>query len=212
MTSVTYTDHILLAILAIVWCALHSWLISVSLTEYLKKKLGSDYRYYRLFFNGFSLVTLTVVIWYRYLIKSEIIFDWDGYLRVVQIIMIALGVVLFLLGTKKYDARRFIGLAQLKEDVSRQGLTETGELDTSGILQVIRHPWYASLLLLIWAMPLDMAGLVLNVVFTLYLLIGAWLEERKLLREFGDAYSHYQQNVSMLIPIRWIKMKVHKSN
>ncbi|HEY9052790.1 MAG TPA: hypothetical protein VIQ03_14660 [Gammaproteobacteria bacterium] len=207
MTSVASTDHILLAVLAIVWCALHSWLISISVTEYLKKQLGSGYRYYRLFYNGFSLASLAVVIGYRYLIKSEIIFDWNDYLRIVQIAMIALGIVLFLLGTKKYDARRFMGLAQLKEDFSKQGLTSSGELDTSGILQVIRHPWYAALLLLIWAMPLDMAGLVLNIVFTLYLLIGIWLEEKKLLREFGEAYGHYQQNVSMLIPIKWIKSK-----
>ena len=208
MTSISYTDYILLAILAIVWCALHSWLISVSVTEYLKQKLGSHYRFYRLFFNGFSLISLAVVIGYRYLIKGEIVFDWDGYLRIIQLIMIVLGVLLFLLGAQKYDARRFMGLTQLNEDVTKQGLTSSGELDTSGILSVLRHPWYTSLLLLIWAMPLDMAGLVLNSVFTVYLLIGAWLEEKKLIREFGDAYSHYQQHVSMLIPVKWIKSKL----
>lgn len=208
MTSVSHTDYILLAILAIVWCVLHSWLISVSVTEYLKQKLGSDYRFYRLFFNGFSLVSLTAVIGYRYLIKGDVIFDWDGYLRIIQIIMVVLGVLLFLLGAQKYDARRFMGLTQLNEDVTKQGLTSSGELDTSGILSVLRHPWYTSLLLLIWAMPLDLAGLVLNVVFTVYLLIGAWLEEKKLLREFGDAYGNYQQNVSMLIPVKWIKSKL----
>lgn len=208
MESVSYINHMILVLLAVVWCSLHSWLISVSFTTYLKNKLGLHYRFYRLFFNGFALVSLAVVIWYRYLIRGDIIFDWQGYLRIIQIAMIVLGVILFLLGTQKYDARRFIGLTQLNEDVSKQGLTSSGELDTSGILGYIRHPWYASLLLLIWAQPMDMAGLVLNVVFTLYLIIGARLEENKLVKEFGDAYRNYQNTVSMLIPVKWLKSRL----
>lgn len=208
MSPVSYSDYLLLALLAGIWCVLHSWLISVSVTEYLKSALATQYRYYRLFFNAFSILTLAVVIWYRYDIRGEIVFDWTGYLRIVQFLMIVLGIVLFVQGAKKYDARRFLGLTQLKEDASLQGLTKSGELDTSGILQVIRHPWYASLLLIIWALPMDVAGLVLNSVFTVYLLIGAWLEEKKLLREFGDAYGNYQKSVSMLIPLKWLKSKL----
>ncbi len=208
MASVTYINYMVLALLAIVWCAMHSWLISASLTTYLKQKLGSHYRFYRLFFNGFALVTFAVVIWYRYLIKGDIVFDWQGNLRIIQAIMIILGIILFLLGTQKYDARRFFGLSQLKEDISKQGLTRSGELDTSGVLGIMRHPWYASLLLLIWALPLDLAGLVLNIVFTLYLIIGVRLEEKKLVNEFGEAYRSYQHKVSMLIPIKWIKSKL----
>ncbi|TNF34353.1 MAG: isoprenylcysteine carboxylmethyltransferase family protein [Gammaproteobacteria bacterium] len=210
MAPVLNTDHIVLALLAIVWCAMHSWLISISVTQYLKQHLGSHYRFYRLFFNGFALISFAAVIVYRYAIRGDIIFDWQGWLRLFQIIMIILGVVLFFAGAQKYDARRFLGLAQLKENQSRQGLTESGALDTSGILRVVRHPWYAALLLLIWAMPLDIAGLVLNLVFTGYLLMGARLEERKLVHEFGDAYRHYQQQVSMLLPLKWIKSKLVK--
>jgi methanethiol S-methyltransferase len=35
---------------------------------------------------------------------------------------------------------------------------------------------------------------------TLYILVGAVLEERKLLHEFGDVYARYQQETPMLLP------------
>jgi hypothetical protein len=38
--------------------------------------------------------------------------------------------------------------------------------------------------------------------------VGSFLEERKLVREFGDKYQEYQQAVSMLFPWRWLKAKI----
>jgi protein-S-isoprenylcysteine O-methyltransferase Ste14 len=69
---------------------------------------------------------------------------------------------------------------------------------------VIRHPWYAGLVLLLWARDLDIAGLVVSSVLTVYILIGTLLEERKLVHEFGDAYRDYQRRVSMFVPIKWL--------
>jgi protein-S-isoprenylcysteine O-methyltransferase Ste14 len=42
--------------------------------------------------------------------------------------------------------------------------------------------------------------LALNVGLTLYLILGAIYEERKLVREFGEQYTRYQERVPMLIP------------
>ena len=42
--------------------------------------------------------------------------------------------------------------------------------------------------------------LVLNLGLTIYLVVGAIYEERKLVREFGDLYVDYQKRVPMLIP------------
>jgi protein-S-isoprenylcysteine O-methyltransferase Ste14 len=45
-----------------------------------------------------------------------------------------------------------------------------------------------------------MMDLVINTLLTLYVIIGTWLEERKLVLEFGEAYLQYQKEVPMLIP------------
>jgi protein-S-isoprenylcysteine O-methyltransferase Ste14 len=44
------------------------------------------------------------------------------------------------------------------------------------------------------------AGIIVNIVLTIYIIMGTILEERKLVSEFGDAYVKYQQEVPMLIP------------
>ncbi len=45
-----------------------------------------------------------------------------------------------------------------------------------------------------------MADIIVNIVLTIYVIMGTIIEEKKLVLEFGDAYVKYQQEVPMLIP------------
>jgi protein-S-isoprenylcysteine O-methyltransferase Ste14 len=40
------------------------------------------------------------------------------------------------------------------------------------------------------------------------LIVGTWLEEKKLIEEFGEKYLAYQKRVSMLLPYKWLKLKI----
>jgi hypothetical protein len=75
---------------------------------------------------------------------------------------------------------------------------------------VIRHPWYAAVFILLWAGDLKPSEIVINVILSGYLIIGTLLEERKLVLEFGDRYRQYQDKVSMFIPVKWLKAKLHR--
>ena len=56
-------------------------------------------------------------------------------------------------------------------------------------------------LVLLWACPDVTADrLLLNGLFTGWIVVGSRLEERDLVREFGDAYRDYQRKVPMLLP------------
>jgi protein-S-isoprenylcysteine O-methyltransferase Ste14 len=44
-------------------------------------------------------------------------------------------------------------------------------------------------------------------VLTIYLVVGAILEERKLVAEFGEAYREYQGKVPMFVPAKAGKNK-----
>ena len=201
-------NYLILSLLLIVWCALHSAMISLSVTEFIKKRLGSKFRFYRLFFNLTAILTLIPVAIFAYSIQTRVIFDWAGYMRIGQVILLGIAVLFFLLGGRHYDARQLLGIRQIREGSSTKALTDTGELDTSGALGITRHPWYFASILLIWARPLDLSAIFVNVIFTSYLIVGTYLEEKKLIREFGDQYLAYQQRVSMLIPYKWLKAKV----
>jgi protein-S-isoprenylcysteine O-methyltransferase Ste14 len=78
----------------------------------------------------------------------------------------------------------------------------------SGVLGLMRHPWYTAFIIFLWARDFDLAGLITNSVLTAYIFIGTCLEERKLITEFGQAYRDYQEKVSMLFPVKWLRSKV----
>jgi protein-S-isoprenylcysteine O-methyltransferase Ste14 len=88
-------------------------------------------------------------------------------------------------------------------------MTESGEFDSSGVLGIVRHPWYLAVFILLWSRDLNVAGFIINMVLSAYLLIGTLLEERKLVLEFGENYKAYQRQVSMLLPLKWLRSRRH---
>ena len=197
----------------ILWCALHSLLISPGVTGFLKRRLGDRYRFTRIAFNAFAVLSLLPVVGYSHTLTGEPFFRWDGILRPVQAVMLACSLWLFAAGARVYDLRQTLGLRQIAEHESARGITRSGEIGTSGILGWVRHPWYSGAILLLWARTIDPAALVANAVLTVYLLIGTFLEERKLIAEFGDEYVKYRRKVPMLIPrLQWRSGKTRKDS
>jgi len=200
--------YALLALVWLVWCFCHSALISMRVTGYVKQRLEDRFRYYRLAYNGFSSVTLIPVVLYGYSVQGEPLFSWEGYWRVVQALLLAVSLFLFLAGSRHYDGLSFLGLRQLRGRSTCVGLTETCSLNTRGILGVIRHPWYAGGMVIIWARDLDVSAIVTNLILTAYFIVGTLLEERKLSIEFPESYKEYRQRVSMFFPYQWLKSKL----
>ena len=186
-----------LALLWSAWCTLHSLMISRVVVANLKESYGDRFRYYRIIFNIVSVVTLIPVLIYSDSIRGDHFFTWSGVWRPVQLGLFMAALALFYAGGRHYDLRQFLGIRQVSEHETAKGLTDSGALDTSGILGVVRHPWYTAAILIIWSRPLDMAVLVTNSVLTVYLFIGTVLEERKLVAEFGEEYRIYQEQVPM---------------
>lgn len=65
----------------------------------------------------------------------------------------------------------------------------------------VRHPAYFFILVMIWCRPdLSLDRLLFNLLFTGWITLGTYLEERDLVAEFGESYLDYQSKVPMLIP------------
>ena len=200
--------YALLALLWLLWCFCHSALISPRVTGYVKQRAGDRFLYYRLVYNGFSLVSLIPVVLYAYTLRGEPLFSWKGEWRAVQILLLCASGFLFLAGGRHYDGLSLLGLRQLRDRRTCAGLTETCGLNTKGILGVIRHPWYAGGMMIIWARDLDLSALVTNLILSGYFIVGTILEERKLSVEFPQVYREYRHKVSMFFPYQWLKSKL----
>ena len=199
--------YLLLALVWIAWCTLHSGMISLTVTGIAKRRLGTHYRVWRLLFNLVAVATLVPVVLYERSLDGTPLFCWDGPFWILRMILLVIAGGLFLAGIRHYDMLQCAGIRQIRTGNSHAVLAETGRIDTSGVLGLTRHPWYLAAIIVVWTRrpALTSAGLIAGMILTVYLLIGTILEERKLLAEVGQEYRDYRKRVSMLLPLKWLK-------
>ena len=197
------TQYLTLALIWTIWCALHSLMISRPVTGWLSRRHPGPFRYYRLFYNGFALASLVGVLGFTAAARGPAVLQWSGVGRILQAALLAAALGFFAAGARRYDLFQFLGLRQARAENACSVLTDDCRLDTSGVLGLVRHPWYTGGILLVWARNLDMAGVVTNLVITAYFIVGAFLEEGKLQVQFGATYDAYRRQVSMFLPIKW---------
>ena len=85
----------------------------------------------------------------------------------------------------------------------KEGIEDTANLVTIGAYRYIRHPLYASLLLLGWGVFFknpSIIGGILAVVTLIFLIMTARTEEAENLYRFGDEYVVYMKKTKMFIP------------
>jgi methanethiol S-methyltransferase len=80
-------------------------------------------------------------------------------------------------------------------------------ITVAGPYRFVRHPLYLFMILMIWSFPdLTRDRLLFNLMWTVWIVVGSYLEERDLVAEFGNAYREYQKRVPMLVPfLNWPK-------
>jgi len=196
---------ILLAVLS--YGLLHSILASTKMKSLASSWFGvKTDRVYRLAYNIIAIITLLPILLLPILLIDEEIyripFSWVILTLAVQL----LAVIVLLIGIRQTGLNSFIGLSQLllPEDTSPPRLV------TGGLYRYVRHPLYTAGLVIIWLIPImsyNLLALILGL--TVYIYIGIYFEERKLLVEFGDAYAIYRDQTPMLIPsIRMVRHKL----
>ena len=95
-----------------------------------------------------------------------------------------------------------LGIEQFRNH-SQASEAHTTALTIRGPYRWVRHPLYFLVLVMIWCCPDVTADrLLFNALFTAWIILGTFLEERDLLAEFGETYAAYQREVPMLIPYK----------
>ena len=189
---------LLIILAALAWGLLHSLLATWKAKKRLLRPFTPySHRWYRLFYNLVAGVTLLPVLALLALLPDRPLYTvplpWSGLFILGQVAAsIALAVGLLQTGVWS-----FLGLRQLAHPSGEA----PAELITGGLYRWVRHPLYTAGLALIWLSPVMTLNLLaLNLAFTVYIIVGARYEERKLQREFGQAYADYCKRTPMLIP------------
>ena len=152
-------------------------------------------RFYRLSYNIYALISILPILYLMIVLADQPLYrvpaPYDYLMRVGQ----GASIFLLLVAVFQTDLLSFAGLRQLVED------EKTGPLITRGLYHFVRHPLYTCSLLILWFSPnMSVNSFVVYLGLTVYVLIGIFFEERKLLREFGQDYAKYRSATPMLIP------------
>jgi len=189
---------ILKIILAIaVWGIVHSVLASLIAKDTFRAWLGNGFmRLYRLAYNAFSVLSFAPILWLAWTLPNQPLYEVPAPWRYLMLAGQGASVLMLLVGVLQTDTLNFIGLGQLFQEKEKPS-----KLVVSGLYRYMRHPLYTAGLLFLWLSPsVSVNSFTLYVAATIYIVIGAYFEERKLLREFGPAYAEYKKKTPMLIP------------
>jgi protein-S-isoprenylcysteine O-methyltransferase Ste14 len=186
---------IVVAFCWILFGALHSFLIYLPVSNRIKELFGMDDQTYRLFYAFFSVVSLFMAVLVMLISHGHFLRqpDWVTYSGGAVLILGSL--YLLRISFRNYSLTIFLGLAPDK----------TEKLNLGGMNRYVRHPLYLSSILLLvgfmvfWPSDVFVLSCLILIIYTI---IGARLEERKLINQFGKDYIDYMKEVPGFIP-KW---------
>jgi protein-S-isoprenylcysteine O-methyltransferase Ste14 len=179
------SDNITFIVRFILFAVVHSLLATARAKKLLH---GTDHRWYRLGYNGVSVV---MIVWVMAAGSGNVLYVAPGVLSLVMYAMQLVVAVILLICLRQTGIGEFLGFA-----------THTsGSFTDSGWYGMVRHPLYFfSVLFMVLNPVMTSQWLLLIIMSTVYFIIGAVIEEKRLTAEYGDAYRRYRQRVPFLIP------------
>lgn len=181
---------------------------SILVRPFIKLKLsglipGSHYSAFYSLTSGISLFIL-LVLWQK---PDAIIFSADGVFKWCIWILFFLCNAGFFRGSRSFSSFDVLGVKRLMRYINRRP-EQIQKITAKGAYRYSRHPLYLFMILLIWSCPVITSDrLLFNILWTLWVLTGTYLEDRDLKREFGTEYIEYSRKVPMLIPYKFFRQE-----
>jgi protein-S-isoprenylcysteine O-methyltransferase Ste14 len=181
-----------------VWGGIHSLLASQSAKDLARHWFGDKAeRGYRLWYNLFSVVSFLPVLALVVILPDRVLYSIPFPWLILTLSIQAAALLALLVGLRQTGLSTFLGLRQLLATRAES----QSPMIVDGLYRWVRHPLYSAGLVFIWLLPvMTLNILALNIGLSAYLVIGALFEERRLVREYGEAYITYRQQTPMLVP------------
>jgi protein-S-isoprenylcysteine O-methyltransferase Ste14 len=154
-------------------------------------------RWYRLVYNGVAVVSLIPVLLLLAFLPDLSLYSIPYPWAYINLAIQGVAGMVLVVGVWQTGAWSFLGIEQFLHPRRKK----VPLLEVRGLYRWVRHPLYTAGLVVIWFTPVMTLNIfALNLGLTIYLVIGAIIEERKLVHEFGAAYEEYRKRTPMLIP------------
>ena len=188
-------EYLLIILSVALFGVQHSGLSALRVKNRIIDRFGKEG--YATIFNITSIVTFGLAflsMWY---------WDWFYFLtspELIQPLLFISGMILLIAGVAvTIAASRVISVST----VADMRTDRMPELITDGIYARVRHPLYLATLLLFVALmaiyPFPQV-IVFSISLSVYILIGAYLEEVKLIDHYGQSYLDYRKQAGFLLP------------
>jgi methanethiol S-methyltransferase len=184
---------ILLLSLWAMYFILHSLLAAEPVKYWFQSSFGVSRQTYRIAYNLFNLFGLVGLLWLHIRFVCPPLYESTMASATVGVLLALAGLTIMIQSAREYELSSFLGLTK-----------ETNmPLQIKGLHKYMRHPLYSGTLLFFTGICIAVPfykNWYLLLLMIVYLFIGMWLEERKLINVFGDQYKEYCKRVKRLIP------------
>lgn len=130
--------------------------------------------------------------WFVHPFSITQIISW--ILLIYSAYLVIFGIILILIKGKPSNKR---------DEKNLFGFEKTTELVETGVFKHIRHPLYASLIFVNWAILLknpESYLIIIAAIATVFLYITSKFDEKECIHYFGDKYREYMKRTKMFIP------------
>jgi len=204
---IDYAINVLIIILGFTLFAVsHSVLASFKIKKTIAKQVGNYMAFYRVAYNIISVIIIFFL--YLYLPKPDvIIFDLNYPYDIIILIPQFLSLAGLIWSLKYIGIKEFLGIEQIKRWFNNQydanQLDEKMTLTFEGPYKYLRHPIFLFGVLFLLLRPvMGLFYLTCVICIILYIYIGSFYEEKRLIEKFGDRYLRYQKEVPGFFPLR----------
>jgi len=181
----------------VIYFSIHSILAMDTLKEKFYTNFRMGHRVYRLVYSIIATAGLIGIVIYSLRIEDYYLFKSGKILKFISLFLSFWGIIILKSAFKQFSLKEFIGL---------RAESSNDNLQVDGILCRIRHPMYAATILIVAGyvifIPRVTSFISLGSIL-IYVVIGIYLEERKLINVYGDTYIKYRSEVPALIPRFW---------
>ena len=187
-------------LLSVLFFIQHSVMIRKSFRAWLAPVVSSHYQPAIYAIASGIALTAAVLLWQP---SRTVLHQAEGPLRWLARTFSVLAVVGFAWGVLALGNFDAFGIGPIRAHLRNRRPRAPAVIIRGPYLRV-RHPLYFFMLVLIWSFPdVRLDRLLFNVLWTLWIVLGTYLEEKDLVAEFGERYREYQKTVPMLFPWRF---------